>query len=340
VNGTKNSPIEAVKDLSAQASSILLSAEGCDFYTLDGLKDYQTPLDHNLLGNGLLRRGAGCLLTGGTGIGKSVLAEQISVAVAGGDKLLGRIPVCAAVRVLHIEAENDAETLKRDFCSITTNTGAQHTTVNQNLKIVHAYALAGEMFPHWLDVMMAEYKPDLVVIDPYQAFVGAIDINNTMGFLGWISPVQKTIQQHNAALLLVAHTTKPRDRESWNPRESVYMAAGTSAISNWARTSMELCTVGQETNRFLLRFGKNAERNGLQDEAGRVVRKLYLEHSGQIHAPYWRVSKDQAPQINSEYLDPVRAHYEKNPEASLRDVAKAVGCGKDTVQKIKTRLAL
>ena len=313
---------------------------GCDIYTLADLEKYSTPPDHVLAGTGLLKRGAGCLCTGSTGIGKSVLAEQISVSVAGGVSILGCIPVKAAFRVLHIQAENDAETLKRDFLSLVKHSGAGRDAVEQNLSVVHAYALSGRRFTEWLPIAVAGSEPDLIVVDPYQAFAGAVDINGTSGFLEWISPVQKLILEANAALLLVTHTPKPGQREHWNVRDMVYLAAGTSALANWARTSMELVTVGQETSRFRLSFGKSAERTGLVTEDGRICRSLYLEHSGNIHEPFWRMADNQGEPSRGKYDAAIREALQAEPDAGDMKIAGQVGCDRTTVHRARRRMNL
>lgn len=308
-------------------------SRGCDFYTLADLETYETPPDHILAGNGCLRRQAGTILTGGTGIGKSVLAAQISVCAAGGVKVLGCIPFHGAFSVLHLEAENDAETLQRDVCSLAKHTGADRDTVQDNLVIGHAYGYSGRSFIEWLDRVALRHMPDLIVVDPYQTFAGSVDINATRDFLEWIAPVQKLIRDYNAALLLVNHTPKPRDRDGWNARESVYMAAGTSAIANWARCSMELCCAGQETERFRLRFGKNAERTGLMDDSGRTVRELFLEHSGNVHEPFWRIADNQGEPNNSKYRDEILRLAVEHPSMTQREIAKELGCSVGTVNK-------
>ncbi len=216
---------------------------------LDDLQNYTTPPDYSLAGDGWIRRGAGCLFTGGTGLGKTVLANQIAVSLAAGIKILGCIPVHGAYRIEYIGAENDEETLKRDFLSIIKHAKGKPcpALVQANLHIHHVYGLAGAGFSAWLADQTKKTRPDLIIIDPYQAYLpGQTDINSTASFLSFIQPVNQIIRDNNCALLLVAHTPKPKDRESWTARESVYMAAGTSAISNWARTSAELTTADED----------------------------------------------------------------------------------------------
>lgn len=292
------------------------------------------PMDH-IAGNGCLRLGAGTLLTGGTGLGKSVLAEQIAVSVAAGVPFFG-IQIRRACPTLYISAENDIETLQRDIISIQKHhpEKACPLLLQANLCFHHVYGLAGESFAAWFESHVIAFKPKLAIIDPYQSFLGGTaDINNTSTFFEFIRPVDTIIKRHGCALLLVAHTTKPRDRESWTARESVYMAAGSSAISNWCRASCELTECPEYDGRFRLRFGKNAERHGMVDESGRVIRDLFMEHSGNVKEPFWKLSDSQTEPSKSEYRDKVCELAIDSPSLSYREIAEKLGCAVGTVSK-------
>ena len=87
-------------------------------WTLKTLRNLKMDPSRIIAGNGFLRRGASTLLTGGTGIGKSVMVEQWAICLAAGLPLLGRIAVPKKCRVFYMGSQNDPETLKRDCASI------------------------------------------------------------------------------------------------------------------------------------------------------------------------------------------------------------------------------
>lgn len=299
------------------------------------LKDYEPPADHTIAGAGILRRSDGTLLTAGTGQGKSVLAMQICVDVAAGIPILGCIRVSNPMRVMLIEPENDKITLKRDLSAIIANDPGHPDPglVDNNLRIFHVFNMPPDNLAAFIRQEARRFRPDLLAIDPYQAFMPpGTDLNNSASFLSFVQPIQKLIAELNCALLLIAHTPKPRDREAWTARESVYMAAGTSAISNWARASMELTQAGDLDGKYRLRFGKNAERNGLTTEGGGIVRDLYIEHSGSSKAPWWKLSDSQEPPapISAKGHEIMRLAIEE-PGLSYREIAERVGCSKATV---------
>lgn len=303
-------------------------------YTLRSLQSYTPRPGHYIAGEGWLRRGAGCLLTGGTGLGKSVLVEQLCVCLAAGIPFLG-IRTDRPVKVMYVQAENDAETLKRDLPSLVANVDGRPCPllVDANLTIHHAYGLSGPLFVAWLEDIVTHRRPDVLVIDPYQAFLGGQDINRSDTFLTFIEPIQRLITSCSCGLLLVAHTTKPRDREGWTASQSVYMAAGSSTISNWCRTSCELTQCNDE-DRYRLRFGKNPERTGLVDDNGAVVRAVFIEHSKNRHEPCWKISTVQSKTATSKYRDAVLSTKAEHPNMSLSQIAARAGCSKSMAGKI------
>jgi len=175
-----------------------------------------------------------------------------------------------------------------------------------------------------------QFAPDLIVIDPYSSFVGGCDLNNTDSFFTWRDAVTPAIS--TAALLLVCHTPKPIDREHWTAREGVYMAAGTSALANWARCACELTNPRADQDmRYRLRLSKNAERAGLPDDLGGTIRRdIYLEH-GNREAPCWVVSECQAEERELSTAERLRALVEMNPKLTQREAAAMLGVNASTI---------
>lgn len=307
-------------------------------FRLSDLMHYIPDLSDHLAGEGWLRRGAGTLLVGGTGLGKTVLAQQLAVCVASGLPFFG-IRISEPHCVLFVQAESDQETLKRDFLGIVKHLPGKACPViiEAHLSIHHVYGLSGSDFAGWLADAVRRECPDLIVVDPFQAYIGGGELNSSETFLTWIEPVDQLIKFNRCALLLVAHTPKPRDRDSWTARESVYMAAGSSVISNWCRTSCELTECGNHDGRFRLRFSKNAERAGMVDDQGRIVRDLYLEHSGNRYEPYWRLSDDQGEPSASKYENRIIELASDHPSMTYQEIADELRCSKGTVAKYYPR---
>lgn len=308
---------------------------GFPLYSLQDLQSYEPDPNDYIAGDGFFRRGAGCLLIGGTGVGKSVLVMQVAVSIAGGLPVLGQIAVREPRRVLYVQAENDADTLKRNLCASCGHLGADKALVESNLGIAHVYCCAGKEFTDWLADAAADTNPDLIIIDPYQAFVGDVEMNSSSSFLGWIQPIDRILFERGCALLLVAHESKSgQSGYKANPLHGVYSATGTSALANWVRSSWELSTVGSGTQRFSLKMSKNPERTGWVDShTGQPVRQTYVERSRDPTIPFWVISENQSSAGGGKYDNELAEYYRENPNALGAQAADTVGCDKSTVSR-------
>ena len=286
------------------------------------------PEETHIAGKGWLRRGSWTLFTGGTGIGKSVAVQQMAACIACGKSFFG-LTVMRPFRVLLLTAEQDEETLQRDFVAIAEHEGLDPDLLDQNLQIHHAYALDGPPLFVALDAEMRRGSFDLVILDNYQAFSGATDLNDSAAWGAFISPVSRMLKVRNVAMLLVDHTGKPRERKGWGQNDSVYVGAGTSRKANGARTSAELYSPEEGDDRYKLHFGKNWERTG------RMARDLYLDRSPDATCPYWTPSEDQTdhrPMVEGEQeiVDYATAH----PFEGVRKIEAATGFSKSKVQRV------
>lgn len=297
------------------------------------IRNHRRADKHYIAGEGWLKRGVATLLIGGTGIGKSVLAEQIAAQLVTGKPLLGGIKVHHPCRVLLVEAENDREDLQLDFTSITRQFKLPLALLQKNLQVYHVPGLPSSLFADWLDRVVRRFKPDVIIVDPYQAFVGGADMNRSDSFLRWVGPIELILHTHQCAMLLVVHTPKPKGHEEWTAREMVYLLAGTSAVSNWARASCELLNLKREGNRFRLHFSKRAEKTGLLHPNGQVIRDLYVEHSSDIHHPFWRVSEDQSAPVRANVRALVELTAHDHPAWSHRKIAESLRISVSTVNQ-------
>lgn len=298
------------------------------------------PTDH-LAGHGWLKRKACSLVVGATGIGKSVLVLQIGIAIAAGLNVLGLIPVKRPRKVLYIQAENDAEILKRYTLAITDHLKPDPKLLEENLVIIHAYGLTGEPLAMWIRNQVAEHKPDLVILDPYQSYIDPTDMNSSGSFLGWIKHVQPILWENNCGLLLVAHSNKSSIRGGTNgENDDSYLAAGSATIANHARTISTLRLVDRDTNTFKFNFAKNPATAGLVDGSGRTRRELFIGYSPDCLNPYWRVLDDYKAVPKGQYTDAIVEYLKLNPKASLTDVAKAVSCNKSTVSRVRKQCGI
>ena len=298
------------------------------------------PEENHILGKGFLRRGAWSLFTGGTGTGKSVLGEQVSACVACGRSIFG-LAVARPFKAILLTAEQDVETLKRDLEAIAEYEGLDAATLDANLQIHHAYALDGPPLAAALESELRRGCFDLLVLDNYQAFSGATDLNDSAAWNLFITPLSMLLTKYRAAMLLVDHTGKPRERQNYGRHDSVYLAAGTSRKANGARASMELYSPAEGDERYRLHFGKNPERAGIVDANGRLVRDVYLDRSPDATKPYWTPSADQTdhkPMVEGE--QEIVTYATAHPFDGVRKIEAATGYSKSKVARILAKYPL
>jgi len=299
----------------------------------DKIEGHRVNSKNHIMGNGFLRRGWGTILIGGTGVGKSVMALQMAVCVAAGKDFLGRMKVHRPARVLLINSQNDIEILKIYTEGIYRHTGIGEKDVRENLDIRFIPGLPQEEFFLFLEYLLKETRPGLLIVDPFQDFIGAVDINAYAPFFEWRNKMDNLLQAFKVALLTTPHTTKPREREGWMDEEMVYLAAGAAAIANWCRAACALLHEKADPAKYRLQFSKNPIRTGIVNEVGETVKSLYIEHASTENDPCWKLSKQQmgALKVNEEAV--VKDAAWSNPSWSYRELAQALGMSKTTVVK-------
>jgi len=301
--------------------------------TIKDLQDFKVDPKSNIAGLGFVRRQAATILTGSTGIGKSVLVEQLAVYLASGRDIFNRIKVSHKNKVLLINSQNDMQTLKQDMKSISYFTKIKQEDYQKNLDIRYIPSLPSNEFFIFLEYVLKKTKPDVVMIDPYQDFIGAVDIKESKPFFQWRDTIEPLMKEYNFALLTTPHTTKPQARDGWADQEMAYLAIGTSALPNWCRVSCELLHEKEDVTKYKLHFSKNPVRTGMVDSGGNTIKNLYIEHCGNESEPCWKVCLNQggAIKVNEEAL--IKDMAWSNPSWSYRELGKHLKLSKDTVRR-------
>ena len=300
-------------------------------YTLPKLRKHKLDPSLYIAGDGFIRKGAGCILVGATGMGKSVLAEQVGLSIAAGEDIFG-IKVPKPRKVHYIQAENDEDVMKRDVESIVDNLGLDEDLVNKNFTMRHVFGLSDSSFAEYLAHEVDRFDPELIVIDHFQAYTDG-DFNKAEVFKQWVTPIDEMLKAHGIGLLLIMHKGKPKDVSGWDIRELVYNAMGTSAHSNWARTACEIKPSKNDVRRFDLILTKNADRAGLKDENGQVLRHIYVEHSEDSSAPYWGKCEVQSAEVVVDRKQLIEDCAHEYPNKSQRWISKHLGCSVGVVSK-------
>jgi hypothetical protein len=224
------------------------------------------PIDEKatLLGNRYLCRRGGMFIVAPSGQGRSTLSIQLAVEWALERKPLG-IQANGKLRVLIIQAEDDNGDvtemsnwiLKSGFSE------EQLSTIERNTHIELVDDCTGKDFTKALEEICELWKPDIVIANPYESYLGADprETDETNRFLRHvISPV---IKKHKCGWIFMHHTPKTQfnKTEDFTTSDFMYRGSGCAAMSNWARAYMVFEPVNDEG---LFRFvaAKRGQRIG------------------------------------------------------------------------------
>jgi len=200
-------------------------------------------IDHSatLLGDRWLCRGQAAVNVGPSGIGKSSVAMQQDLSWSVGKEAFGIAP-SKPLKILTIQAENDQGDLIEMLRGV--KVGLNFTEEEEQLagsNVIYAFeqARTGAAFVGAvLRPLLEKHKPDIVRIDPLQAFAGCdlTSASDTAELLrNRINPVLKEFQ---CGLILMHHTPKQSSNRDTSKNRTVdwmYSGAGSHDIVNWAR---------------------------------------------------------------------------------------------------------
>ncbi len=222
----------------------------------------------NLLGRRFLCRGGAMLLWGATGIGKSSLVIQMAHCFALGRDWFGLVP-SKPLKILYISAEND----DGDMAEIRDGVrrGLQLSdddiaAVEKMFRVVCIDDKCGAEFIATLDGLLADDRPDLVIVDPLLSYLGG-DPSSAEYVTPFLrNGINPLLHRYGCAMLAVHHIPKPsrqgipRGRQSRS--DASYSYLGSSDLINWARAAISLSPLAQG-DVCEVRYVKRSRRNGI-----------------------------------------------------------------------------
>jgi hypothetical protein len=249
---------------------------------LMSLADVQPDPEKTLLGSRLLCVGGGLLFIGPSGIGKSSASVQQDILWALGREAFGIRPA-RPLRILTIQAENDAGDLgemARGVCHGLNLGPEDREAIGDSVLYVSERTRTG---PSFLVAVVAplleKYRPDLLRIDPFLAYLGA-DVNDaekTAAFLR--SGLNPLLEQFNCAVIINHHTPKVinRDTSAWRSSDWMYAGAGSADLTNWCRAALVIDpTYVPHVFRFIA--AKRGGRIGWCNDDGETIYERFFCH--------------------------------------------------------------
>jgi hypothetical protein len=252
----------------------------------------------NLLGNRFLCREGGTLFIGPSGIGKSSASIQQDILWALGRSAFGIKPA-RPLRILTIQAENDDGDLAemtRGVCDHLNLSAQERAEVKERVVLIKEKSFTGENFIRLARRLVHKYRPDIVRIDPFQAYAGG-DVREpsvTTPFLR--NGLNRILEEFRCGAILNHHTPKTnyRDTSEWKASDWMYAGAGNADITNWARAILVVDST-RAHGAFIFRAAKRGSRVGWADEDGHpVYDRLFCHHAGP--AIFWRDATEEDEQ--------------------------------------------
>jgi len=146
--------------------------------------------------DGLLLGGGTSLLVGKPKVGKTILSDNLALAVARGEPFLGRRTLRGPVLLLSLEEH--ATQLRQRFRALC----ASDEPVNLHVGSAPPDPLG------WLTEAIIAHQPALVVIDPLQRFTRFGDVNDYSRVYNKLEPLVALAREHGCHILLCHHAGK------------------------------------------------------------------------------------------------------------------------------------
>lgn len=223
-----------------------------------------------LLGNRYLNRGDGLILSGPSGMGKSSISLQAAACWAIGRPFMG-IPPNGCLKILIVQSEDSDGDIAEVWASIVhclAPSAEDLILLDKNIRIVTDRVNRGTRFVSSLRAHVAEFKPDIAILNPLQAFIDG-DVTESKDIGAFLREGLNGLNEPPTfGYLIVHHTTKPatgKDRSERLWHEVMYDMAGGAEIINWARGIISLRPTATEGT-FRLILAKRGRRAGVVRE--------------------------------------------------------------------------
>ena len=254
---------------------------------LDYFGKLPDPAD-TLLGHRYLCRGGGMLFVGPSGMGKSSASVQQDIQWSLGRPSFGIAPA-RPLKILTIQAEDDAGDIGEmvsGVCKFLDLTPQEIAEARERCVYVPHKSSTGQAFIAFVRSQLRKHRPDLLRINPLQAYLGG-DIKNpekTAEFLR--TGINPLLEEFNCGVIIVHHTPKTnfRDTEEWKTSDWMYAGAGSADITNWARAIL-IADPTENPHVFEWIAAKRGRRIGWAQDNGEFTIKRHFSHSsnGGIH---------------------------------------------------------
>lgn len=233
---------------------------------------YPESNDPNILlgSDDYLGRGGGMLFVSHAGAGKSSWIMDGCMTWALGQPWMGIKPN-GKLRSLIVQAEDSDRYIGKisaSFAHVHSLDDETAHEVGERCQIVRVKGVSGPLFFNELRLLIAETKPDLVIINPIYLYAEG-DIGRSEFTQPFLLALDALNKEEKFAYILIHHTGKPQAKgkdgkraevEDW---ESAYMGFGSSYLANWPRCTALLEPVSGKAGSYMIKLGKGGLNAGV-----------------------------------------------------------------------------
>jgi hypothetical protein len=213
------------------------------FFKPSELAAYQVPEDVPLIGDLHLFRGGIFVLGGASGVGKSYATSALAIAGATGAAWFG-LPVHRRFKTMILQAENGLVRLSSEYREhVAKHNLDEWVSVSSD---VDMFAFEDEDFRADFRAEIEAFKPDVIVLDPWNR---ATRDNMERDFRDTFDAVLSCLPEgeKRPALLIVAHTKKPRMGEKVSGRGLLNQFSGSLVLGSVPRAAFVLQAASEDT---------------------------------------------------------------------------------------------
>jgi hypothetical protein len=241
-----------------------------------------------LLGRRYLCVGGGMFIVAQSGIGKSSAAIQATILWSCGRPAFDIKPA-RPLRILVVQAEDDVGDVTEAARMIfkLDLTEEELDLVAANTWIEHINDVCGEAFITELGGILERWLADLVIINPYTAYLGSDDKDTEACTRFLRNRVNPLLTKHQCAVIFIHHTPKTNfnSTENYKPSDWMYRGAGAATLTNWARAYIVIDPCEGASGVFKFIAAKRAKRIGWSDRE--PIFEKFFRHSKEPGVILW-----------------------------------------------------